>query len=205
MGGLMRESLVQYIEGDILPRYDGFLDGHDRRHVETVIRESLYLAREHGADAEMAYVIAAYHDLGIPRGRSTHHLTSAAILVADGRLREWFDEEQLQVMKEAVEDHRASADFLPRTLYGCIVADADHFVEPEDVLRRTILYGKANYPELTREEQLERAREHVRNKFCAGGYLHFQLNDARSLEGLARLRELAEDDGRFDEICGRYL
>lgn len=201
----MRESLIRYIEGDILPRYDNFFDGHDRGHVEMVIRESLQLARVHGADAEMAYVIAAYHDLGIPQGRNTHHLTSAAILAADGRLREWFDEEQLRVMKEAVEDHRASAEVSPRTLYGCIVADADHFVEPEDVLRRTILYGRANYPEMAREEQLARAREHVRNKYCAGGYLRFYLNDVRSLDGLGRLRELAEDDARFDEICGRYL
>lgn len=201
----MREALVGYIESVILPRYDGFLDGHDRRHVEMVIRESLHLAREHGADAEMAYVIAAYHDLGMPQGRATHHLTSAAILAADGRLREWFDEEQLKVMKEAVEDHRASADVSPRTLYGCIVADADHFVDPENVLRRTILYGKANYPEMTREEHIARARGHVRNKYCAGGYLHFQLNDARSLEGLGKLRELAEDDARFEEICDRYL
>lgn len=201
----MRESLVHYIECDILPRYDDFLDGHDRGHVEMVIRESLRLAREHGANAEMAYAIAAYHDLGIPQGRSTHHLTSAAILAADERLSEWFDDEQLQVMKEAVEDHRASAEVSPRTLYGCIVADADHFVDPENVLRRTILYGRANYPEMTREEQLARAREHVRSKYCAGGYLRFQLNDARSLDGLRRLRELAEDDARFEEICGRYL
>lgn len=201
----MRESLVHYIEEDILPGYEAFSDGHDRAHVEMVIRESLHLAQTHGADMEMAYVIAAYHDLGIPQGRSTHHLTSAAILAADMRLREWFDEAQLKVMKEAVEDHRASADVPPRTLYGCIAADADHFVDPENVLRRTILYGKANFPEMTREEQITRARAHVRNKYCAGGYLQFHLNDARSLEGLRRLRELAEDDVRFAEICMRYL
>lgn len=201
----MRAELMEYIEKNILPGYEGFTDGHDRRHVEMVMRESLHLAREHGADEEMAYVIAAYHDLGMPQGRSTHHLTSAAILAADAHLRKWFDEEQLKVMKEAVEDHRASADVSPRTLYGCIAADADHFVDPENVLRRTILYGKANYPEMTRDEQIARARGHVRNKYCAGGYLEFHLNDARSLDGLKKLRELAEDNARFEEICDRYL
>lgn len=195
----------EYIEKEILNRYEVFEDGHGRDHVEMVIRESMYLAEKYGADPDMCYVIAAYHDLGIPQGRKTHHLTSAAILAADERLREWFSEEQLKVMKEAVEDHRASAEARPRSLYGCIIADADHYVIPENVIRRTLLYGKANYPEMSPQEQIQRAREHLRNKYMGDGYLHFCLNDHRSLEGLARLRELAEDGKWFGEVCRRYM
>lgn len=113
--------------------------------------------------------------------------------------------EQISLMREAVEDHRASADRPPRTLYGCIIADADHFVEPENVIRRTILYGRANYPHMTREEHIARARAHVQAKYCAGGYLHFHLNDPRSLAGLDALRALAADEGKFEELCLRYL
>lgn len=195
----------KYIEENILPRYDAFTDGHDRSHVEMVIRESLYLAEKYGADADMCYVIAAYHDLGIPQGRKTHHLTSAAILEADIALREWFDEEQLRVMKEAVEDHRASAEVRPRSLYGCIIADADHFVVPVNVVRRTIQYGRMNYGDMTAGEQITRAREHLQDKYLANGYLHFLLNDPRSLAGLEELRRLAADDKWFEEVCRQYL
>lgn len=201
----MNAAIKNYVERVILPRYDAFADGHDRSHVEMVIRESIYLAEKHCADEDMCYVIAAYHDLGIPQGRKTHHLTSAAILAADIALKGWFDEEQLRVMKEAVEDHRASAGVMPRSLYGCIIADADHYVVPENVVKRTIQYGKVNYPEMTMEEQILRAREHLQNKYCENGYLQFHLNDPRSLVGLDELRRLALDDAWFEEICYRYL
>ena len=195
----------EYIEKIILPRYEGFSDGHGRDHVEMVIRKSLHLAGVHGADADMAYVIAAYHDIGMPSGRKDHHITSAAALYADKELKKWFTDEQLIIMKEAVEDHRASAEEKPRSLYGCIIADADHFVIPENVIRRTILYGKANYPHMTEAEHIQRAREHMQNKYVAGGYLHFHLNDERSLEGLKKLREIVGDDARFAEMCRKWL
>ena len=201
----MITALRDYVESEILPRYDAFTDGHGRSHVDMVIRESLYLAEKHGADVNMCYVIAAYHDLGIPHGRKTHHLTSGAILAADMRLREWFDEEQLCVMKAAIEDHRASADDCPRTLYGCIVADADHFVEPEDIIKRTVLYGKAHYPDAKDDEQILRAREHLLEKYCEGGYMHYHLNDPRSIEGLEKLRSLAENHAWFESVCRKYL
>lgn len=201
----MRNGLAEYIEKHILPAYESFSDGHDRKHIETVIRESLYLASVHGADEDMAYAIAAYHDIGIPNGRKTHHITSAAALYADEELKKWFSPEQLVILKEAVEDHRASAEEKPRSIYGCIIADADHFVIPEDVIRRTVQFGLANYPGLTKEEHILRARAHMREKYLAGGYLHFHLNDPRSLAGLERLRALAEDDARFGCECRRWL
>ena len=201
----MDSEIVKYVEQNILPQYEAFTDGHDRAHVEMVIRESLHLAQAHGADEAMAYVIAAYHDLGIPQGRKTHHLTSAALLAADEQLRKWFTPNQLQIMKEAVEDHRASAKAPPRTLYGSIAADADHYIVPEDIVQRTMLYGRTNFPGLSNEEQIIRTREHIVEKFCDGGYLSFHLGDPRSIEGLNALRALAADEARFADVCRKYL
>ena len=70
------KDLEQYVSQSILPQYDAFDGGHKRDHAEAVIRESLVLAREHGADEQMAYVIAAYHDLGLRYDRETHHIRS---------------------------------------------------------------------------------------------------------------------------------
>lgn len=99
----------------------------------------------------MAYAIAAYHDLGLEGPRAVHHLTSGKILAADQRLQKWFTNEQLKIMKEAVEDHRASTSHTPRSLYGKIVAEADRDLEPSIVFRRTIEYGIDHYPEKTRK------------------------------------------------------
>ncbi len=109
-------TLREYIEQTILPQYDAFDGGHKRDHAESVIAESLQLARAHNADEQMAYVIAAYHDLGLRFDREKHHIYSGEILIADPTLRQWFTEEQLLTMRDAVEDHRASGKNPPRTI-----------------------------------------------------------------------------------------
>ena len=50
-------TLHEYIEQQILPRYAAFDKGHQRDHAQSVIQESLVLAKEHGADLDMAYTI----------------------------------------------------------------------------------------------------------------------------------------------------
>ena len=76
-----------YIQQSILPQYDAFDGGHKRDHAETVILESLKLARAYAADETMAYIIAAYHDLGLKFDREKHHIHSGEILMADETLR----------------------------------------------------------------------------------------------------------------------
>ena len=47
-------TLQEYIEQAILPRYAAFDKGHQRDHAESVIQESLILAKEHGVNQDMA-------------------------------------------------------------------------------------------------------------------------------------------------------
>ena len=122
---MIPETLITYIETAIIPRYKEFDKAHNLSHVRTVIEESLALARQYPeADERLAYVIAAYHDTGLCRDRATHHLVSGEILMADSTLRQWFSDTEILLMKEAVEDHRASTDHEPRSIYGKIVAEA---------------------------------------------------------------------------------
>lgn len=58
----------------------------------------------------MVYVIAAYHDIGHHIDAKSHEIISAQILSEDKKLKKFFSEEQIMVMKEAIEDHRASKD-----------------------------------------------------------------------------------------------
>lgn len=134
-------DLREYIEINILPQYATFDKAHRLNHAEKVIEESMKLAQYYEVEPAMVYTIAAYHDLGLCEGREFHHLISGKILAADEKLRKWFSEAQLQTMKEAVEDHRASNKQAPRSMYGKIVAEADRIINPEVSLRRAIQYG----------------------------------------------------------------
>ena len=155
-------DLEFYIENCIIPQYATFDDAHNIEHVTRVIEVSLLLAEEYGVNPIMCYVIAAYHDLGLPQGRATHHLTSAQILRNDKALRNWCSETNINIMAEAIEDHRASTENPPRSIYGAIVAEADRDLRPEIPLRRTIQYGLSNYPNEDYEfHKQRRSEEHT--------------------------------------------
>ena len=183
-------DLIESIEKNILPRYTAFDKAHNLTHVNRVISRSLELASKIGADADMAYVIAAYHDLGLEGPRAVHHLTSGKILAADSRLQRWFTKDQLKIMKEAVEDHRASTSHTPRSLYGKIVAEADRDLEPSIVFRRTIEYGIDHYPEKSKEEQWQRFLSHINNKYSSHGYIRLWLPNSPNEQNLKKIREL---------------
>jgi len=200
----MNPKLEQYIEQSILPQYESFDGGHKRDHAEAVIQESLVLARQHGADEQMAYVIAAYHDLGLRFDRETHHIRSGEILMADQTLRQWFSEEQLLLMRDAVEDHRASGKNPPRTIYGAIVAEADRQIIPETVIARTMAYSAKLYPDGDFETLYARSREHLLEKYAEGGYMRLWLNSERNVRSLEELRAIICDEPRLRELCEEW-
>lgn len=198
-------TLREYIENEILPRYSAFDKGHQRDHAESVIYESLVLAEAYGADKEMAYTIAAFHDLGLEKGRELHHIYSGEILMADSVLPQFFSKEQLLVMREAVEDHRASSKNAPRSIYGAIVAEADRHIDPETILRRTMQFGLKQNPEADFEWHFERAYQHMLEKYAEGGYMRLWLNSKRNVEGLNALRAIIHDKEVLREICKRLF
>lgn len=183
-------DLVEFIETKILPQYATFDKAHNMEHVTRVIRRSLELVKTTGADIDMVYTIAAYHDLGLSGPRAIHHITSGKILMKDARLKKWFSAEQLKIMKEAVEDHRASASRAPRSIYGKIVAEADRDIDPEVVLRRTVQFGLENYPELDREQHWQRFAQHMDEKYSVNGYIRLWITGSPNEKGLNDLRDI---------------
>ena len=73
-------DLVEFIETQILPRYAAFDRAHNLEHVTRVIRSSMELVKTTGADVNMAYAIAAYHDIGMSGPRAIHHITGGKIM-----------------------------------------------------------------------------------------------------------------------------
>ena len=198
-------DLVEFIESQILPSYADFDKAHNMEQVTRVIRRSLDMALKTGADLDMAYTIAAYHDLGLSGPRAVHHLAGGKILMSDARLKRWFSTEQLQMMKEAVEDHRASASRSPRSIYGKIVAEADRDIEPETVIRRTIQYGLANYPELDTEGHWQRFMKHMDEKYSVNGYIRLWIQGSENERKLNELRQLIAEPEKMRPIFDRLF
>ena len=205
----VNNSLVQYIEHEILPRYEHYDAAHQRDHIDAVITRSLELAKHYDVNVDMVYAIAAYHDTGICEGRETHHLVSGRIIRDDIKLRNWFTENQIETMAQAAEDHRASSTHEPRSIYGKIVAEADRLIVPETVIRRTIQYGLDHHPDYDKEGQYLRFKEHMLEKYSDNGYLRLWLPESDNAPRLEELRTIIRDEARmrqtFDKEFDRLI
>lgn len=201
---MIDESLQNYIETSILPLYDDFDAAHQRNHVDMVIEQSMAIASDLDVDMNMVYAIAAYHDTGLTTDRKTHHLVSGKIVREDMWLRDWFSENQIETIAQACEDHRASSDHEPRSIYGKIVAEADRFIDPDTIILRTVQYGLANYPELNKEGHWRRTIDHLHEKYAEGGYLRLWFENSPNVARLNALREIIKDEQclreKFDYI-----
>lgn len=194
-------EIRQFVEREIVPRYDDFDAGHSRDHVLTVIDQALQLAEYYPeVDRCILLVAAAYHDLGLINGREHHHADSARIIREDKRLLQWFSDDEINLIADAAEDHRASSDHEPRTIYGRIVAEADRIIDGETIVRRALQYGMKHEPGLDREGQYRRLMEHMREKYDYGGYLKLWIPQSANARRLEEFRQVLADEPRFRQL-----
>ena len=219
-------DLKEYVEKEILPRHEKYDAAHRPDHIRRVIARAMTegerskVKGERYADANqgfhlspptshLIYAAASMHDIGICEGREVHHLASGRIIRADKNLRRWFSEEEIELIAQAAEDHRASATSKPRSLLGCILSEADRDIEPETIVRRTVEYGFSHYPELDSEGHWQRTLDHLHEKYAEGGYIKLWMDDSPNAAPLADLRALIRDEARlrplfdtlFDTLC----
>lgn len=200
----IRSTLTLYIEEEVIPRYASFDMAHREDHARSVIARALAMAVQYPEiDTEMLYTAAACHDLGLSVDRKTHHLESGRIIRADARLREWFTPQQIAVIAQAAEDHRASATTPPRSLYGRLVAEADRLIVPETVIQRTIQFGLSHYPELDKEAHWQRTLDHLHEKYAEGGYLHLLIPGSPNEKPLEELRAIIRDEAKLRALFDR--
>jgi uncharacterized protein len=196
----MNPELVQYIENEIIPRYASFDKAHREDHARAVIDRALAMGKNYQINEELLYTAAACHDLGLAVDRKTHHLESGKIIRADERLRRWFSPEEIETIAQAAEDHRASATTPPRSIYGCLVAEADRMIVPDTIIRRTVQFGLSHHPDLDKEGHWQRTLEHLHEKYAEGGYLHLLIPGSPNEEPLARLRTIIKDQAGLRKL-----
>ena len=167
----MRKELKKYIEKNIFKEYKKNESGHGIEHIKYVIQRSLEFSKKlENINKEMVYVIAAYHDIGHHIDKDNHEKVSAEILKNDKKIQIFFTQEQINIMKEAIEDHRASNKTEPRSIYGKIVSSADRNTSVKETLKRAYSYNKKHYANLKEEEIIEESYKHLKNKYGKNGY-----------------------------------
>ena len=193
---IMRTELEKYIYEEIVPRYREFDDAHKEDHALTVIDQAMKLMDGCNVpvDRNILLAAAACHDLGLINGREHHHTDSGKIIRTDMRLRKWFNEDEIELIAQAAEDHRASGKNAPRSIYGMIVAEADRVIDGETIIRRTVQFGFKHYPDLDREGHIARAVDHLKEKYGRGGYLKLWIPWSDNAARLSALQDVIADD-----------
>jgi len=192
---MIHNKLKTYIEDNILPKYQTLDAAHSGNHVYDVIEKSFEIAKDYNVDLNMVYAIAAFHDVGLIVERDKHHIIGGEMLYKDEIIKNFFTEDQLVIMKEAVEDHRASSKNPPRSIYGKIVAEADRSDTMDTVIERTILY-RMKYNE-SFEEIYPDILAHILEKYGENGYLKVFLETKYTTKMLSDIRELLKDKTKF--------
>ncbi len=192
------EEIIQYITNKIFPLYSRNEEGHGIEHIKTVIKRSLELAKNYDADLDIVYTIASYHDIGHYIDRKTHEIISAEMFMKDENMKKWFTDEERKIIKEAIEDHRASSNREPRSIYGKIISTADRaIINIDNVIRRTYSYGLKNFPEFTEEEQIEEIYRHLTEKYGECGYAKIYLEDKEFERSIQNLRKALSNKIEF--------
>ncbi len=202
----INNELKEYIENNIFPVYSKNDQGHNLDHIKYVINRSIRFADTvPDINYNIVYTVAAYHDIGHHIDPKKHEIISAQMMYDDAKLKEFFSDEERIVIKEAIEDHRASSDHEPRSIYGKIVSTADRNNTVEACLRRSYTYGKRLEPNSTDEELYERAHKHLNLKFGENGYAKFYFKDEEYEKFLSEIRALLADKNKFIETQKNYI
>ena len=203
----INNELKKYIEEHIFPEYDKNEPAHGIGHIKYVIERSFELVDENDLDVNpnIVYTVASYHDIGHHIDSKTHEIISADMMFKDENLKRFFSNEERQTIKEAIEDHRASAKDDPRSIYGRIVSSADRNNTVEACLKRTYTYGKKLDPNATDEELFLRAYDVLTKKFGENGYAKFYFKDSVYEKFLQDLRELLSNKDNYIETQRQYI
>ena len=210
----MDKRLKDYILKEIKSAYKFFDKGHNISHYNFVTKNCInyanqLIAKGEEIDLDIAYIVGAFHDIGLKIERENHAKHSAEFVRADKMLKEYYSEETINMIAEAVEDHSSHLSYEPRSIYGKIVADANRNNSAYLVFSRPIKYGLKNEPkEWSKQQHIDRVYDFVQNKFGRNGYVKYHLDIPDTTKEQQKVWSLLDNEekckayieGLFDEI-----
>ncbi|MBR2952746.1 MAG: HD domain-containing protein [Clostridia bacterium] len=196
----MNKDLIKYIENKIFPEYSKNENGHGIEHINYVIERCFKFAEQFDdIDLDMLYTIAAFHDIGHHIDKKNHEIISAKIFYDNDVMKHFFNDEQRIIIKEGIEDHRASANSVPRSDYGKIISSADRSTDVKEFLKRTHSYTLKHEPDLNNDEIIERAYNHTKDKYGKLGYAKNYVIDEEYNNFKNQINELLNDKEKFKQ------
>ena len=75
---------------------------------------------------------------------------------------------------------------------------------PKTIIRHTVQFGFAHYPELDKEAHWQRTLDHLHEKYAEGGYLHLLIPGSPNEEPLEKLRVIIKDELRLRELFEKF-
>lgn len=200
----VREDLKNYIEECIFPKYEPNDKAHGIIHIREVIRRSFALndTMKLHLDKNMIYAISACHDLGKYINSDIHEKLAADIFIKDENMKKYFTDEQRNIIKDAIEDHRSSKEDNPRTIYGKLISSADRNTRIEIVFIRSFFVAKAKMPEENIEDYLDYTFKRLSKRYSMENPENMFLEDNIYKTFLNDMRNLLKDEQSFkDKYC----
>lgn len=168
---MINQQLKDYIENNVLTKYAQNEQGHGLEHIKYVIERSLKFAKElKNVNLDIVYTVASYHDIGHHIDAKNHEKVSAEIFKNDKIINKFFTSDEIVLIYEAIQDHRASGKSDPRSVYGKIVSSADRRTDMDNIMRTMYTYRLKHSPHFTIEENIEEAYQQLCRKFAYSGY-----------------------------------
>lgn len=198
----INSELKQYIDENILPQYESNnIGGHGISHIRDVILRSYEIISEFGLEVnhDMIYTIAAFHDIGYKEDKDNHEQVSSEKFLKDETIKKFFTDEEIQIIAEAIVDHRASLEYEARSIYGKIVSSADRETSVENMLKRSVAYQADKHKDEnpTVEQVIEYSFKKLSSKFGKGGYAKMYYPDKKYTDYLATMQDLLEHKEKF--------
>ena len=199
----VNNELKQYIDEKILPEYELNDGGHNSEHVKYVLKRAFELADGYEINNDVLYTCVCFHDVACHIDRDNHEVLSAQRAYEDDFLNGFFSIIEMKKIKEAIEDHRASLEYIPRNIYGKILSSADRKVEVKQYLIASISYGKKKNPEIDKNESIERSYQFAIKKFGKNGYAvnKSYVDDLKYKKFLENIKYLIDNKELFIELA----
>ena len=195
----VRQDLKDYIAEHIFPEYDKNDGGHNIAHILEVIRRSFALndTFKLGLDDNMMYAIASCHDWGKYEDHATHHLIAARNFMNDKGMKQFFTDEERQIIKEAIEDHRSSKEDDPRSIYGKLISSADRNTRIEIVFIRSFFVAHERMSETNIEEYLDYTIQRLSKKYDEENPENMFFEDETYKVFIQDMRDLLKKEEEF--------
>ena len=195
----VNKELKKYVTQYILPQYSLNDGGHGTEHVNYVLERCFVFEKQfEDIDPDVLYTIACFHDIAHHINKAEHEILSAKMFFEDERMKDFFTDKDRLLIKEAIEDHRASAETEPRSVYGKIISSADRSTDVEDFLRRTHAYTLKHFSSISESEIIERGYTHTKEKYGKNGYAKHYVEDEQYNQFRNKIILLIKDKALFE-------